>query len=101
MLMVNYMVLLMTTVHYCACMWLYMGDKYLLGDKVDPWLIANSDFHNQDNWTLYIFSMYWILVCITTVGFGDYTAGTSIEILYVLVLEFIGLFCFSVLMSNV
>lgn len=64
-------------------------------------MVANSDFHESTKWQLYVFSMYWILVCITTVGYGDYTGGTNIEIIVTLCLEIIGLFVFSILMSIV
>ena len=87
--------------HYAAAVWLVIGDRYIMDDLIEPWMVANSDFHESTKWQLYVFSMYWILVCITTVGYGDYTGGTKIEIIVTLCLEIIGLFVFSILMSIV
>lgn len=101
MTLVNYFLILVTIVHYSACLWLYIGDKYMLNDDGDPWMVANDDFHGASLWKLYVFSMYWIFVCITTVGYGDYTGGSMAEILVTLGFEFMGLFTFSVLMSIV
>jgi glucan phosphoethanolaminetransferase (alkaline phosphatase superfamily) len=99
--LINYFFLLTTIVHYAAAVWLVIGDRYIMGDLIEPWMVANSDFHESTKWQLYVFSMYWILVCITTVGYGDYTGGTNTEIIVTLCLEIIGLFVFSILMSIV
>lgn len=37
-------------------------------------------------------------MCITTVGYGDYTGATNAEYLITLILEFAGLVVFSMLM---
>lgn len=100
-MLINYFFLLTTIVHYAAAVWLVIGDRYIMDDLIEPWMVANSDFHESTKWQLYVFSMYWILVCITTVGYGDYTGGTNIEIIVTLCLEIIGLFVFSILMSIV
>ena len=45
-----------------------------------------------------MFSVYWICVCISTVGYGDYTGGTLAEYFVSIILEFVGLIIFSILM---
>jgi len=45
-----------------------------------------------------VFSLYEVFVNITTVGYGDYTAGTLLEYLFTIWLEIIGLLVFSSLM---
>jgi hypothetical protein len=37
---------------------------------------ANDDFKDNSEFTLYIFAFYWVMETISTVGYGDYTAGT-------------------------
>ena len=49
---------------------------------------------------IYIFSLYWIFTTLTTVGYGDYTPGTSAERLIVLVFEFIG-FCYNAVLISI
>ena len=34
-----FLILLMC--HFYVCFWLFLGDKYLLNDESDPWLVAN------------------------------------------------------------
>lgn len=101
-LFTSYYIFLVTTVHYTACASLYIGDKYLLWDtKNDPWMIAHEEFGVYTDYQLYVFSVYEVLVTITTVGYGDYTAGTSAEFILTVIVELIGLAVFSFLMHLV
>ena len=81
-------------------MWIYIGsDKFADYEDGKPsWTIANSDFHDASQTSIYVFSYYWIFTVITTVGYGDYTGGNSLELSYSMGLEFTGLMTFSVLM---
>lgn len=97
-LFVNYFIFILTIAHYAVCLWIYVGDKYLLNDHHAPWRIANEQIQKYDNYQIYVFAAYWIFTVITTVGYGDYTGGTTIEYLISIVLEFTGLCVFSVLM---
>ena len=46
---------------------------------------------------LYIFSTYWVCTIITTVGYGDYYGGTTIELEATLFLELFGIVVFTLL----
>lgn len=77
--------------HILACGWIIIGE--LDRDKCERkgWLYVN-DFPevNENRLQIYIFSYYWIFEVFTTVGYGDYTGGTSIEYAYSIFLEFFG-----------
>jgi hypothetical protein len=88
--------------HLYVCFWIYLGDKYLLNDLNDPWLIKNSaDFGDYNEYQIYIFAFYWIMETISTVGYGDYTGGTRAEYIFSMLVEFSGLSLCSVLMFTV
>ena len=88
--------------HFYVCCWLFLGEQYLLNDTSDPWLVANSsDFGNYSISQIYIFSFYWIMETISTVGYGDYTGGTRAEYLFSLLVEFSGMTLCSVLMFSI
>ena len=36
--------------HYCVCIWLSIGDKYLMDDYHDPWQISNESFQTYNNY---------------------------------------------------
>ena len=44
-----------------------------------------------------MFSSYWVCTTISTVGYGDYSGGTTLEYIVSLGLEFFGLVVFSLL----
>jgi len=48
---------------------------------------------------MYIFALYWIFETFTTVGYGDYTGGTSREYLVTMCFQFIG-FCFNAILIS-
>ena len=80
-------------------------------DERESWLYVNdfnfinySDLTIQDDAATYIFSIYWTFTVMTTVGYGDYSGGTSREYLVSLLFEFTGFIFNAVLittMSNV
>jgi len=64
-------------------------------------------FYNPDNgfagysaWQLYVFSYYWVFEVFATVGYGDVTGKTKGEMMYSVLLEFLGMTFFSLLMGT-
>ena len=55
----------------------------------------------MDGTQKYIFSTYWVCQVITTVGYGNYTGGTTVEYLVTLFLEFFGILVFTALQMAV
>ena len=67
--------------HYLSCLWIYIGGP-AFNDYEEgylPWQLADEDFHGMTNYELYVFSTYWVCTVITTVGYGDYAGGTTLE----------------------
>lgn len=84
--------------HYLAIVWLWIGSDSFLTYEAGylPWNFAISDFEGYSGYKLYVFSVYWVCTVVTTVGYGDYAGGTTLELLYTILLEFLGLAVFSV-----
>lgn len=99
-------VLLLT--HIMACLWVLIGQQdekgwvnVFIADQVSPddptkpavvWDYALSIYAN---------AFYFILTTITTVGYGDITGDTTIEYLFSMGVEFIGLTFFSFLTGTI
>jgi len=72
--------------HLAACLWIYYGrmDEDLPPDERQSWLFVN-DLTGEGEGNLptpyeqYVFSLYWVFETFTTVGYGDYTPGTTNE----------------------
>ena len=96
--------------HLCACLWIYMGfiDRHEVSEAQESWVYVNDLYgnavdgkaYNKDSAALYVFSLYWVFTTLTTVGYGDYSAGTTEEYLIVVGFEFIG-FCYNAVLISV
>lgn len=93
--------------HLSACVWLYFGrmDEDLPPEERESWLYVN-DLTGEGVGNLpspfaaYIFSLYWVFETFTTVGYGDYSGGTSAEYGVTLFFEFIG-FCYNAVLISI
>jgi hypothetical protein len=46
---VNVFIIIGTGTHYAVCLWISVGKLYLLNDPHDPWIIANEQFLEYNN----------------------------------------------------
>ncbi len=93
----------MILIHYLGCAWIFLGSSRFEDYEADqlPWTLANEDFHGMDNISLIIFSNYWICTVVTTLGYGDYTGGTSLEYTFSICVAFFGFVIYAVLQISV
>jgi len=93
--------------HIAACVWLYVGrmDEDLPEGERQSWLYVN-DLTGEGDGALpasvpaYLFSLYWVFETFTTVGYGDYTPGTTAEYGITILFEFIG-FCYNAVLITI
>ena len=62
--------------------------------------MVDHDFAEYNNFQEYVFSLYWVFQSITTVGYGDYNSKRSIEYMFTMVLEFLGVTFFSIMTAR-
>ena len=78
-----------------TCVFIFLGNISIFG-----WLIKIS-IQDEDYSFKYLTSLYFILVTITTVGYGDITGNTYSEILFQIFLLIIGTIAYSFLVSYI
>ncbi|XP_027355749.1 potassium channel AKT1-like [Abrus precatorius] len=71
--------------HFAACFYYFLAANH---EKKSTWLSLVSDDSQKDLWSLYVTSMYWSIVTLSTVGYGDLhpvnTREMVFDILYML-----------------
>ena len=79
-------------VHIIACFWHFVARL----DNYDPetW-VARKDLRDETVDRLYLISIYWAYTTITTVGYGDISARTDIEMMMGILTMVIGVFFYS------
>ena len=72
-------------IHFAACLWHACGAEN--GAETQGWVVGEPD---QRTMLLYLRAVYWSVVTITTVGFGDYTPSTRAETILSMAVMLVG-----------
>jgi hypothetical protein len=84
--------------HWVACLWFFIGDAARFAGE--SWLTtASLDFAPPI--TQYMSSLYWSITTLTTVGYGDITPTTDLEIAFTLTVMFLGVSMYAFIIGNV
>lgn len=89
--MIKLILTLFLLIHVCSCIHIWIGDWE------DGWITSDSDFgeHDKKHYNAYPTALYFIVTTFTTVGYGDFSGHSSMEMIYIMVLELAGLAVFS------
>ena len=83
----------LSAINLCACIFIFIGKNSHPG-----WLVK-INMHDEPYKDIYITSVYYILVTITTVGYGDITGSSYPDIIYQMFLLIIGTIAYSFVIS--
>ena len=81
--------------HILSCVHIFIGNF-----TYPSWLFSN-EIQNFSFSKLYIISIYYLIQTMTTVGYGDITFDSFIEIIFRIILLAVGIICYSWLISNI
>ncbi len=84
--------------HWVACFWFFIGE--IAKDSGESWFI-NSSLESASLTTKYLTSLYWSITTLTTVGYGDITPTNDLEIVFTLVVMFLGVSMYAFIIGNV
>ena len=81
--------------HIISCIHIFIAKNIY-----PSWIFTNK-FQNYSLSELYIISLYYIIQTMTTVGYGDISSETYVEIIFRIFLLAVGIICYSWIISNI
>ena len=99
------MLLLLFIMHIIACAWIFIGETQQYSET-GSWLTSQVDSDAElgleyGDVTKYITALYWVMVTLTTVGYGDIYGYTWQEYVFTMIVEFLGIAFFSFIMGSI
>jgi len=86
--------------HICCCFWVILANLYQESDEFPDTWIYRLNYIDEEDYIIYIASMYFVLATFTTVGFGDINGVTTPERVFCLGLMLVGAVAFSFAVSS-
>ncbi|MEA5519802.1 ion transporter [Limnoraphis robusta] len=96
--MINLVVTIFLIDHWVACLWFFIGEVAQISGE--SWL-TNASLESARTSTQYLNSLYWSITTLTTVGYGDITPTNDLEIVFTLVIMFLGVSMYAFIIGNV
>ena len=81
--------------HLLSCIHIFIGRH------VYPGWIFKNEFQNYSLLNLYMVSLYYMITTMTTVGYGEISSDSFIEIVFRIILLAVGIICYSWLISSI
>lgn len=75
--------------HWVACAWFIIGTL----DTYEGWVVSNdlsSELHGASSESQYIASLYWSVMTLTTIGFGDISPNSTWERFFAIIMMLLG-----------
>lgn len=90
---------LMFIAHWVACLFYFFGTVPSSTPSIKAW--TKDEDLPSDQYGRYIYSLYFSVYTITTIGYGDVVPGTTLERTYTTIIMFFGAACFAWAISSV
>jgi hypothetical protein len=90
--------LIMIYVHWISCFWFFVG-QWNAVHEANGWLVEHG-LEKASIFSQYVTSLYWVITTMTTVGYGDITPTTDLEIIATMLVMVLGVSVYAYVIGN-
>lgn len=80
--LINYLIIISVAINFVGCMWFF--EAKIRGFEPDTW-VYELQLIDEDDFVLYIYSIYWAIQTLSTVGYGDVHAFNMSKLLIIII----------------
>jgi len=95
---IKFLATIMLLIHWIACAWFLV--PFIENFPKNSWVVI-SGIKDAGPITQYVRSLYWAIVTMTTVGYGDITPHRNIEYVFTIVVMLIGASTYAFIIGNI